>query len=186
MVVEGYDTSLGREVVEEALKKNLASRGIKFIHVSVPTEYCRCALIYVNGECEAEALKLDGSDMGGRVLEIKAYPFDDNSLDYVFSPTDSFDKYRPHELKVTGFGTSLSRNDIKEMLCRVFPGSGCTPLGNGSALLYLNGQNALDEALKLSGSSMEGFKFAVTEVFPEVVTHVGISLQTAFGKSSYK
>ncbi|KAJ0260926.1 hypothetical protein HA466_0041520 [Hirschfeldia incana] len=186
MVVQGYDASLPTEVVEEALKKHLTSRGIKLIHVSVPAEYCICALIYANRECEAEALKLDGSDMGGRVLEIKAYPFDDNTLDHVFAPINSFDKHRPHELKVTGFGTSLSQNDIKKMLCRVFPGSDCTALGNGSALLYLNGQHALDEALKLSGGSMEGFKFAVTEVLPEIVVPGGISYEDAFGKSMYK
>ncbi|KAF2574312.1 hypothetical protein F2Q70_00001688 [Brassica cretica] len=82
-------------------------------------------------------------------------------------------------LKVRGFDTSLSLNDIKKMLLRVFPGSDCFTLWDGSALLYLRGQYAMDEALKLSGGSVEGFKFAVTEVLPETVMETGISLATA-------
>ncbi|CAF2101849.1 hypothetical protein HID58_019634 [Brassica napus] len=194
MVVEGYDTSPRREDVEEALKKHFASRGIKLMHVSVPVDYkCRNrrrALIYVNGECEAEALKLDGSyvgglvskkksNVGGRILTITAYPFDDNSLEHLFAPTSVIDEYRQHTLKVRGFDTSLSLNDIEKMLLRVFPGSDCFPLWDGSVLLYLRGQYAMDEALKHSGGSVEGFKFAVTEVLPETVIETGISLATA-------
>lgn len=37
----------------------------------------------------------------------------------------------------------------------------------------------MDEALKLSGGSVEGFKFSVTEVLPETVIETGISLATA-------
>lgn len=181
MVVEGYDTSPPRKDVEEALKQHFASHGIKLIHASVNMDdnFCsrRCALIYVNGECEAEALKLDGSDMGeGRILKITAYPFDDNSLEHVFAPTEVIDEYRPRTLKVTGFDTSLSPKDIKKMLCRVFPGSTCVSVRDGSALLHLRGPYAMDEALKLSGGSVEGFKFAVTEVLPEIVMQAGISL----------
>ncbi|CAG7886658.1 unnamed protein product, partial [Brassica rapa] len=193
MVVEGYDTSPPREDVEEALKKHFASRGINLMHVSVPVDYkCRNrrrALIYVNGECEAEALKLDGSyvgglvskkksNVGGRILTITAYPFDDNSLEHLFAPTSVIDEYRQHTLKVRGFDTSLSLNDIEKMLLRVFPGSDCFPLCDGSVLLYLRGHYAMDEALKLSGGSVEGFKFAVTEVLPETVIETGISLAT--------
>ncbi|CDY28205.1 BnaA01g06440D [Brassica napus] len=167
MVVEGYDTSPPREDVEEALKKHFASRGINLMHVSVPVDYkCRNrrrALIYVNGECEAEALKLDGSYVGGLVSKKKV---------------TVIDEYRQHTLKVRGFDTSLSLNDIEKMLLRVFPGSDCFPLCDGSVLLYLRGHYAMDEALKLSGGSVEGFKFAVTEVLPETVIETGISLAT--------
>uniref|UniRef100_M4F0X2 RRM domain-containing protein n=1 Tax=Brassica campestris TaxID=3711 RepID=M4F0X2_BRACM len=168
MVVEGYDTSPRREDVEEALKNHFASRGIKLMHVSVPVDYkCRNrrrALIYVNGECEAEALKLDGSYVGGLVSKKKV---------------TVIDEYRQHTLKVRGFDTCLSLNDIEKMLLRVFPGSDCFPLCDGSVLLYLRGQYSMDEALKLSGGSVEGFKFAVTEVLPETVIETGISLATA-------
>ncbi|KAL0884922.1 hypothetical protein Bca101_008904 [Brassica carinata] len=136
----------------------------------------KCALIYVNGECEAEALKLDGSDMGGRILTITAYPFDDNRLEHVFAPTKATDKYRQRTLKVTGFDTSLSKDDIKKMLRGVFPGSGCFPFMDGSAFLYLRGQDAMDKALKLSGGSVGGFKFAVTAVLPIRVLKCGFSL----------
>ncbi|CAF2119312.1 unnamed protein product [Brassica napus] len=173
MVVEGYDTSPRREDVEEALKKHFVSRRIKLMHVSVPVDYkCRNrrrALIYVNGECEAEALKLDGSYVGGLVSKKK----------HLFAPTSVIDEYRQHTLKVRGFDTCLSLNDIEKMLLRVFPGSDCFPLWDGSVLLYLRGQYAMDEALKLSGGSVQGFKFVVTEVFPETVIETGISLATA-------
>ena len=116
--------------------------------------------------------------MGGRILTITAYPFDDNSLEHLFAPTSVIDEYRQHTLKVRGFDTSLSLNDIEKMLLRVFPGSDCFPLCDGSVLLYLRGHYAMDEALKLSGGSVEGFKFAVTEVLPETVIETGISLAT--------
>ena len=181
MVVTGYDTSPPRVDVEDALRNHFASHGIKLIHVSVPRDFKFCkyfnrrrALIYVNGDCEAEALKLNRSDMGGRILKITAYPFDDNSFEHDLAPTEVMDKYRPHKLCVAGFGTSLSRDDIKKMLCRVFPRSSCVVFRNGGALLQLRGPYVLDEALKLSGGSVEGFKFAITEVLPEIVTPVGL------------
>ncbi|KAJ0236418.1 hypothetical protein HA466_0257240 [Hirschfeldia incana] len=193
MVVTGYDTSPPREDVEDALRKHFASHGIKLIHVSVLVDckFCkfvsrRRALIYVNGDCEAEALKLNRSDMGGRILKITAYPFDDNILEHDFAPTEVIDKYRQCKLHVTGFGTSLSRNDIKKMLCRVFPRSSCIALRDGSALLHLPSPYDMDEALKLSGGSVEGFKFAVTQVLPEIVMLVGTRLEDWSPKTNQK
>ncbi|CAH8291113.1 unnamed protein product [Eruca vesicaria subsp. sativa] len=181
MVVKGYDTSPPREDVEEALRQHFASRGIKLIHVSVFEDYdtlvlCRCALIYVNEECEAEALKLQGSDMGGGcILEIKAYPFADNHLDEVFAPTKASDEYLQRGLKVTGFDTSLAtEDDIMKMVREAFPRSGCFVHNDGSALVYLHGQDAIENALKLSGGSVGGFKIAVDKVLPIRKVSVGI------------
>ncbi|CAH8290873.1 unnamed protein product [Eruca vesicaria subsp. sativa] len=184
MVVKGYDTSPPREDVEEALRKHFASRGIKLIHVSVPVDYydsripcCRShALIYVNEECEAEALKLNGSDMGGgdRILEITAYPFADNHLDHVFAPTIVTEQYKQRGLKVTGFNTSLaSKDDIMKMVSKAFPGSGCFVHRGGCCLVLLHGQDAVENALKLSGGSVGGFKIAVDKVLPIKKVTVG-------------
>ena len=100
--MEGYDTSLPREDVDDALREHFASCG-NIIHVYVPIDensgtlcrfvassssliaqinccltikstcfllFYRYALIYVNKEDEEKALRLDGSDMGGRILQI--------------------------------------------------------------------------------------------------------------------
>ncbi|CAH8381916.1 unnamed protein product [Eruca vesicaria subsp. sativa] len=187
MVVEGYDTSPYRDDIEDSLVEHFESRGIRLIHVSVPMNDSnlrsrRRALIYVNGECEAQALKLDGSYVGRhRILKITAYPFDDNSLEHLFpAPTSSIDENRRRSVKVTVFDTSLSLNDIEEMLLRVFPGFECFPHGNGVAVLAFCGPYAMDEVLKLSGGSVEGFNFAVTEVFSEIrMGTVGVSLADA-------
>ncbi|KAL0732718.1 hypothetical protein Bca4012_008927 [Brassica carinata] len=129
MVVEGYDGSTDRTDVEEALIKHFASRGIKLIHVSVPevdkthTILCRCGLIYLNEEDEEKALKFDGSVMGGRMLRVTAYPFENNRLDHFFSTTEAQDKNLLRALKVTGFDTSLARDVLEEMVRAVFPQS---------------------------------------------------------------
>ncbi|CAH8290480.1 unnamed protein product [Eruca vesicaria subsp. sativa] len=184
MVVMGYNTSSPREDVEEALRQYFASCGIKLIHVSVfesvfehyqKTFLCRHGLIYVNEECEAEALKLQGSDMGGGcILDITAYPFADNHLDHVFAPTKDSDEYLQRGLKVTGFDTSrASKDDIMKMVSKVFPGSGCFVHNGGCALVYLHGQDAVENALKLSGGSVGGFKIAVDKVLPIKKVSVG-------------
>ena len=46
---------------------------------------CRFSFIYVNGEDEEKALRLNGSDMGGGILQIYAYPFHENYLDDVLA-----------------------------------------------------------------------------------------------------
>ncbi|CAH8290993.1 unnamed protein product [Eruca vesicaria subsp. sativa] len=181
MVVKGYDTSPPREDAEEALRQHFASRGIKLIHVSVSEDYydsrilCSYGLIYVNEECEAEALKLQGSDMGGGcILEIIAYPFADNHLDHVFAPTKASDEYLQRGLKVTGFDTNIaSKDDIMKMVSEAFPGSGCFVHNGGCCLVYLHGQDAVENALKLSGASVGGFKIAVDKVLPIRKVSVG-------------
>ncbi|KAG2300938.1 hypothetical protein Bca52824_037410 [Brassica carinata] len=172
MSVEGYDTSSSRDEVEEALRKHFASREIKLIHASAPevderrTILCRYALIYLNEEDEEKALKFDGSDMRGRILRVAAYPFDSNHLEHFFAPTKAQDKYLQRTLFVTGFDTSLTKDDTKVMVRRVFPGSGCLVLSEGRVFVNLRGQDAIDKALQLSGDSVGGFKIVVNGISP--------------------
>ncbi|KAH0881558.1 hypothetical protein HID58_068952 [Brassica napus] len=132
MVVKGYDTSphTPREDVEEALRKHFAS------------------------QYEAKALKLQGSDMGGRILEITSYPFEDNHLDHVFPPCNPSDDIRQRTLKITGFDTSLDEDDIDKMLLEFFPESGIMDICNGT---------------------VRGSKFAVTTVLPIKLVRCGLS-----------
>ncbi|KAF2590522.1 hypothetical protein F2Q70_00041748 [Brassica cretica] len=143
--VEGYDTSLRLEDVDDALREHLASCG-KIIHVSIPrnsewtilckfmaclTIYLTClllfyryAFVYFNDEDEEKALRLDGSDMGGRILQIKSYPFHETYLNHALDP-------------------------MKEGVLN-------------KSYIYLNGQEAVDKALERSG----GLNLVVTKVEP--------------------
>ncbi|KAJ4874389.1 RNA-binding (RRM/RBD/RNP motifs) family protein [Raphanus sativus] len=172
MSVEGYDTSSPREDVEEALRKHFASREIKLIHASAPqvdddrlTILCRYALIYLNEEDEEKALKFDGSDMGGRILRVAVYPFDSNHLEHFFAPTKAQDKYLERTLFVTGFDPSLTKDDTRVMVRRLF-GSSCAVLRKGRVLVNLRGQDAIDKALQLSGDSVGGFTIVVNDIRP--------------------
>ncbi|CAN7064186.1 unnamed protein product [Brassica oleracea var. botrytis] len=171
IAVEGYDSSSRKDVVEEGLRKHFASRGIKLIHAFAHeldfnrTILCRCGLIYVNEEDEEKALTFDGSDMGGRILRVTAYPFDSNRLDHFFATPEAQDKYRQRVLNVTGFDTSLARDVLEEMVRSVFPGSYCSVLGE-VVFVYLRGKDAVEKALKLSGRSAGGFNLVVNTVLP--------------------
>ncbi|KAG2267021.1 hypothetical protein Bca52824_074100 [Brassica carinata] len=72
------------------------------------------------------------------------------------------------KLYVTGFDTCLaSKDDIKKMVRGLFPGCvGCYVRRGGSVLVYIRGQDDIDNALKLSGVSVRGFKIAVDTVLP--------------------
>ncbi|KAL0900366.1 hypothetical protein Bca101_084327 [Brassica carinata] len=185
MVVKGYDTSPHtRGDVEEALRKHLASRGIKLIHAYVPVDYgtrtlCSRAFIYVYEEYEAEALKLEGSDMGGgRILDITSYPFEDNHLDHVFPPIEDTQQ---RTLTIAGFDTSLDEDDIEKMLLEFFPESGLLFFCNGCVYLAVYGLDTTEKALKLSGSSVRGYKIAVTKVYPvEPPVRCGLSSAARF------
>ena len=48
--------------------------------------FYRYAFVYFNDEDEEKALRLDGSDMGGRILQIKSYPFHATYLNHVLDP----------------------------------------------------------------------------------------------------
>lgn len=71
-------------------------------------------------------------------------------------------------LYVTGFDTCLaSKDDIKKMVRGLFPGcGGCYVRRGGFVLVYIRGQDDIDNALKLSGVSVRGFKIAVDTVLP--------------------
>ncbi|WZZ83484.1 hypothetical protein YC2023_104056 [Brassica napus] len=183
--VEGYDTSLRMEDVDDALREHLASCG-KIIHVSIPRNYeetilCRYALVYVNEEDEEKALRLDGSDMGGQILRIKSYPFHENHLENDLAPMKDVKVYRPQQtLKVTGYDTSLPVEDIEIELEKYFSSHGSfvyqdetasgaikTFVSSSShkAYIYVRGPDAVDKALELSGRSVEGLNFVVTKVY---------------------
>ncbi|XP_056841914.1 uncharacterized protein LOC108861956 [Raphanus sativus] len=188
MVVKGYDTSppTPREDVEEALRKHFASRGITLIHADVPVDFdtralCSYGFIYVYEEYEAEALKLEGSDMGeGRILEIKSYPFEDHHLDHVFPPTNPSDDMLQRTLKITGFDPSLDDDDVDKMLLEFLPDSGVMTSSNGTALVVIFGLDNMVKALKFSGTSVRGSKISVKTVLPIKLVRCGLSSAARF------
>ncbi|KAL0732801.1 hypothetical protein Bca4012_009011 [Brassica carinata] len=178
--VEGYDTSLGMEDVDEALRKHFASCG-KIIHVSIPrnnewTVLCKYAFVYFNEEDEEKALRLDGSDMGGQILQIKSYPFHETYLNDVLDPMkEARIRMHQHTLKVTGYDNSLPLDDVETEIEKYFSAygslvyhhhktsSGATKI---KAYISLNGLEAVDKALELSGRSVGGLNLVVTKVEP--------------------
>ncbi|KAF3498042.1 hypothetical protein DY000_02057748, partial [Brassica cretica] len=172
--VEGYDTSLRLEDVDEALRKHFASCG-KIIHVFIPrnsdwTILCQYAFVYFNEEDEEKALRLDGSDMGGRILQIKSYPFHATYLNHVLDPMkEGLLKYQ-HTAKVTGYDNSLSldivRKEIEEYFSAcgsfVYPHKTSARATKIKSYIYLDGQEAVDKALERSG----GLNLVVTKVEP--------------------
>ncbi|KAL0708654.1 hypothetical protein Bca4012_075080 [Brassica carinata] len=131
-------------------------------------------------------LLIQGSDMGGRILEITSYPFEDNHLDHVFPPCNPSDDIRQRTLKITGFDTSLDEDDIDKMLLEFFPESGIMDICNGFVLLVISGLDTMDKALKLSGRTVRGSKFAVTTVLPIKLVRCGLSraARLALGKKA--
>ncbi|CAN7096582.1 unnamed protein product [Brassica rapa subsp. narinosa] len=179
IAVEGYDTSLPREDVDDALREHFASCG-NIIHVHVPIDessgtLCRYALIYVNKEDEEKALRLDGSDMGGRILQIQSYPFHENHLENFFDPMKEAKAYRiQHTILVTCDDISLPLDVIKTELEKYFSAIGSlvypdvTESGAIKTLadVYVRGHEGVEKALERSGPSVGGLNFVVTEVVP--------------------
>ncbi|KAF8098090.1 hypothetical protein N665_0275s0056 [Sinapis alba] len=185
IVVEGYDISLCPYDVEEALRKHFASCG-NIIHVYVPINNDtdsfipnRFSLIYLNGEDEEKALRLNGSDMGGRILQVYAYPFQEHYLDDVLATTLDCRIHRT--LTVTGFDPSLSKDDVETKLCKHFYQAGAFAFMTcggvkSTALVYAIGEDAVQMALELSGRTVEGLNIVVTEVVPQKPIKAGFSL----------
>lgn len=175
IVVEGYDTSLRREDVEEALRKHFASCG-NIVHVYVPINEetdipNRFSFIYVNGEDEEKALRLNGSDMGGRILQTYAYPFQENYLDDVLA-TMKEARQPQRTLKVTGYDPSLSMDDVESKLCKHFAPASCFAYRTcgglkSKAFVYLVGEDDVEKALELSGRCVGGLNIVVTQVLPK-------------------
>ncbi|CAN6907761.1 unnamed protein product [Brassica oleracea] len=179
IAVEGYDTSLPREDVDGALREHFASCG-NIIHVHVPIDensgtLCRYALIYVNEEDEEKALRVDGSDMGGRILQIQSYPFHENHLNEVLDQMKEGELYQPqHTILVTCDDISLRIDVIKTELEKYFSAIGSlvypdvTASGAIKTLadVYVLGQEGVEKALESSGPSVGGLNFVVTEVVP--------------------
>ncbi|KAL0732802.1 hypothetical protein Bca4012_009012 [Brassica carinata] len=179
IAVEGYDTSLPREDVDGALREHLASCG-NIIHVYVPIDVksgilCRYALVYVKEEDEEKALRLNGSDMGGRILQVNPYPFHQNHLDDVLAPMKEGRLYRPQlTMMVTGCDTSIPIDVIETQLEKYFSAEGSFAYQDETASgaiktvarVYVCGQEGVEKALERSGRSVGGLNFVVTRVVP--------------------
>ncbi|CAA7039742.1 unnamed protein product [Microthlaspi erraticum] len=176
--VEGYDTSLPADDVNFALREHFASCG-EMIHVYIPTVVgSRCltlnryGFIYVRGEgAEEKALELSGSDMGGRNLVTKAYPFHETYLDLELTPMKA--EYSLQQtMKVSGYDTSLPEKVVESMLRRHFSSCGMLSflvqkVAKGclysEAMVTVWGEDAVEKALKLSGRDVGGLNIVVVK-----------------------
>ncbi|CAA7039776.1 unnamed protein product [Microthlaspi erraticum] len=186
--VEGYDTSLAADDVHYALRKHFASCG-EVVHVYIPTDVGtglsnRFGFVYVRGEdAEEKALGLSGSDMGGRIVMAKAYPFHETYLDRELAPIRAAEcqlgSWRQRVIGVTGYDTRLSTDYAKSMLIEHFSSCGhvvTVSLGQDTsadpldriALLFMAGEDATEKVLQLSGRYLRGLNMVVTIVCPPV------------------
>ncbi|KAG2259817.1 hypothetical protein Bca52824_079111 [Brassica carinata] len=118
---------------------------------------------------EEKALRLDGSDMGGKILQIKSYPFHETYLNHALDPMKGVLKYQ-HTAKVTGYDNSLSLDAVQKEIEEYFSACGSFVYPHKTSArttkiksyIYLNGQEAVDKALERSG----GLNLVVTKVEP--------------------
>ncbi|KAG7549460.1 RNA-binding domain superfamily [Arabidopsis thaliana x Arabidopsis arenosa] len=112
----------------------------------------KCGHIYFLGEGAVDkALQLNGSDVGGWNVTVKAHPF----------PTYANDSAI---LKVEGYETSLTENEIKTHLTQLFSPYGKIEgvfSGNGSATVSVRGEDVAVKAPQLNGSDIGGRKLTV-------------------------
>ncbi|CAH8373749.1 unnamed protein product [Eruca vesicaria subsp. sativa] len=182
ILVEGHDISRPRADVHKALREHFASCG-DILDVYLPTNFqnailSRYAFIYVNsGEGQEEALRLNGSDMGGRIVRTESYPFHQQDHDDYFPPMSAADQSTQRVFEITGFDTSLTKADIHTALDKHLRVQGVSVYGDYSsgirtlkstARIYTFGHANVEKALELSGSHhVEGFTtFVVTRVLP--------------------
>uniref|UniRef100_A0A1J3JT93 Nucleolin 1 n=1 Tax=Noccaea caerulescens TaxID=107243 RepID=A0A1J3JT93_NOCCA len=183
IVVEGYDTFLAAYDVNLGLREHFASCG-EVIHVHFPgydasrtPVLSRFALVYIRGEGAIEkALKLSGSDMGGRKVIAKAYPLQAKQLDPEFASilaaSRDQDNRQQRTMGVTGFDTTLPRDVVASTLRKHFSKCGTVQpvrvfhdhdlrktLLRSKALITVDGEDTLEKVLlQLGGCDVDGFK----------------------------
>ncbi|XP_010423706.1 PREDICTED: nucleolin 1-like [Camelina sativa] len=172
--VEGYDTRLCEYALKLALKKHFSSCG-RVGHIYVPRDYKNGILksvsfMFLSGEgVEEKALELNGTDVGGWTVIVKAAPSQTEYMD----PPCPVNQAKIHRVRVTGFDTSLPEIDLQMALCDHFPSCGevwqvrvlsSIPV----ACIYLRGKSCVvDKALNLNGCNMGGMNLAVEPNQPQ-------------------
>ncbi|CAE6086837.1 unnamed protein product [Arabidopsis arenosa] len=152
IIVSGYDTDLPIDDVETALRNHFSCCGI-ITNICIPfvsfgdETLRRRGYIYFLGEGAVDkALQLNGVDVGGWNVSVKAYPFPKNANNEV-------------EIEVEGFDTWLHEILIESALISHFSSYGKLKdvmFFDGIAVAYLYGKDVADKVTELNGSNMGG------------------------------
>ncbi|CAN6981419.1 unnamed protein product [Brassica rapa subsp. trilocularis] len=174
--VEGYDTSLQPIELYRALESLFKACGefhnIQIRSDPVTNELQRSCIVILRGEGAGDkALQLDGSDIGGKKIVVTSLPPGLSDLSTGLSTDVLAARHVAHHLRnrsegvsVTGYDTSLPRDDIKNALSNHFSTCGEITdvfLLNSRALVYFYGLGSNHRAVQLSGSDLGGCTLVV-------------------------
>ncbi|XP_013602672.1 PREDICTED: nucleolin 1-like isoform X1 [Brassica oleracea var. oleracea] len=180
--VEGYDTSLQPIELYRALESLFKACGevhnIQIRSDPVTNELQRSCIVILRGEGAGDkALQLDGSDIGGKKIVVTSLPPGLSDLSTGLSTDVLAARHVAHDMRnsffyscssegvsVTGYATSLPRDDIKNALSNHFSTCGEITdvfLLNSRALVYFYGPGSNHRAVQLSGSDLGGCTLVV-------------------------
>ncbi|KAJ4908670.1 RNA-binding (RRM/RBD/RNP motifs) family protein [Raphanus sativus] len=189
--VEGYNTSLEPIDLYWALESLFKTCGevddIEIDRDPVTNALKRSCVVILRGEGAGEkALQLNGSDIGGRKIVVTSLPPGISVLSSGLS-TDVLAarhvahhrRHRSEGISVTGYDTSLPKDDIKNSLSNHF--SSCGEITdvfvlNSRALVYFYGLGSNHRAVQLSGTDLGDCKLVVKSLpypRPKDVTGAG-------------
>ncbi|CAF1696555.1 hypothetical protein Bca4012_000306 [Brassica carinata] len=165
--VEGYDTSLEPIDLYRALESLFKTCGevhnIEIRRDRVTKALQKSCIVILRGEGAGDkALQLNGSDIGGRKIVVTSLPpgldlSTGLSTDVLAARSVAHDKRKRSEgISVTGYDTSLTKDDVKNALTNHF--STCGEITdvfvlNSRALVYFYEQGSNNRALQLSAGT---------------------------------
>ncbi|CDY69056.1 BnaAnng29220D, partial [Brassica napus] len=168
--VEGYDTSLEPIDLYRALESLFKTCGevhnMEIRRDRVTKALQKSCIVILRGEGAGDkALQLNGSDIGGRKIVVTRLPpgldlSTGLSTDVLAARNVAHNKRKYSEgISVTGYDTSLTKDDVKNALTNHF--STCGEITdvfvlNSRALVYFYEQGSNNRALQLSGTDLGG------------------------------
>ncbi|KAG5402880.1 hypothetical protein IGI04_008999 [Brassica rapa subsp. trilocularis] len=172
--VEGYDTSLEPIDLYRALESLFKTCGevhnMEIRRDRVTKALQKSCIVILRGEGAGDkALQLNGSDIGGRKIVVTSLPpgldlSTGLSTDVLAARNVAHNKRNSEGISVTGYDTSLTKDDVKNALTNHF--STCGEITdvfvlNSRALIYFYEQGSNNRALQLSGTDLGGCTLVV-------------------------
>ncbi|KAH0887847.1 hypothetical protein HID58_050279, partial [Brassica napus] len=174
--VEGYSTSLKPIDLYRALESLFKTCGevhnIQIRRDPVTNALQRSCIVILRGEGAGDkALQLNGSDIGGSKIVVTSLPSELSDLstglstDVLAARSVAHNRRKRSEgISVTGYDTSLTKDDLKNALTNHF--STCGEITdvfvlNSRALVYFYGLGSNNRAVQLSGTDLGGCTLVV-------------------------
>ncbi|KAL0842877.1 hypothetical protein Bca101_016122 [Brassica carinata] len=200
--VEGYNTSLQPIELYRALESLFKTCGevhnIKIRRDPVTNALERSCIVILRGEGAGDkALQLNGSDVGGKKIVVTSLPPGLSDLSTGLSTDVLAARHVAHHrrnrsegISVTGYNTSLPKDDIKNALSNHFSNCGEITdvfLLNSRALVYFYGLGSNHRAVQLSGTDLGGCKLVVRALpYPKPKEAAGGSASRPWTRLRYR